>query len=139
MDNKTRKEKLLSESCGVCVYCGHKVDFNTMEVEHIIPLSKGGPDIIENNVCSCHECNASKKDMLPQEFYAAMTPKRHKAFLNRLNNLALTEHMTLAKRRLLLNGKPRPVEILEDNSRIQIELGQIAWKSLVLVLSIKTM
>ena len=56
-----------------CAYCGSK-DFLT--VDHLIPVSKGGPDCITNLVPACSFCNASKgnrdvvKWYLKQDFYS---------------------------------------------------------------------
>lgn len=41
----------------VCVYCGSNKDF---ELDHIIPLTKGGSCMFNNLVLSCAKCNRSK-------------------------------------------------------------------------------
>lgn len=40
-----------------CVYCGEK---RKLEIDHIVPISKGGDHIKENVVPCCHSCNAKK-------------------------------------------------------------------------------
>lgn len=40
-----------------CVTCGSS---NDLTVDHIIPLSKGGPHIVSNFQCLCASCNSSK-------------------------------------------------------------------------------
>lgn len=47
-----------------CVYCGSspKEDGVKLQIDHIIPLSKGGGNNIENLVSSCLECNIGKSD-----------------------------------------------------------------------------
>lgn len=43
----------------VCIYCGKKKD---LTLEHILPRSRGGPDIADNAVFVCKSCNSSKGD-----------------------------------------------------------------------------
>lgn len=43
-----------------CQYCGRKTPEVILELEHIIPLSKGGSDEIDNLITSCFECNRGK-------------------------------------------------------------------------------
>lgn len=50
-----------------CMYCGSKGGKIVLELEHIIPKSRGGPSSWENMVCSCHACNQKKRDMTPEE------------------------------------------------------------------------
>jgi len=40
-----------------CTYCGSE---ENLSVDHVIPLSKGGEDYIENLVIACRKCNSSK-------------------------------------------------------------------------------
>lgn len=70
-----------------CTYCGKEnliIELEGMKVkhnvkatiDHIHPISKGGPVFDPGNVCACcGPCNTKKKDMLPEEF---------KLFLKRL-------------------------------------------------------
>lgn len=41
-----------------CVYCGKQLTRREATIEHVIPISKGGPDIPENMVLCCRECNS---------------------------------------------------------------------------------
>lgn len=45
------------EQKDVCVYCGTNAD---LTVEHILPCSCGGEDIVDNVVMVCKSCNSSK-------------------------------------------------------------------------------
>lgn len=49
-----------------CAYCGQKG--GNLEVDHVIPFSKGGDDTIENLVTACRRCNRQKKDKSVSEF-----------------------------------------------------------------------
>ena len=52
--------------CGYrCAYCGKDLlyDFETwmgVEVDHIVPISKGGSDKLSNRVAACSICNGEK-------------------------------------------------------------------------------
>ncbi len=43
-----------------CQYCGRKTPEVILELEHIIPISKGGTDELDNLTTSCFECNRGK-------------------------------------------------------------------------------
>lgn len=53
---------------GHCYLCGEFVDFDSFEVEHRIPMSKGGTNGLDNLYCACHCCNSIKQDIYPEEF-----------------------------------------------------------------------
>jgi hypothetical protein len=53
------------ERSAVCAYCGTAE--GTMEVDHIIPVSRGGTDALSNLVLACASCNAQKGDRTPEE------------------------------------------------------------------------
>ncbi len=48
-----------------CVYCG---DDNNLEVEHIIPKSKGGTNSTKNLTLSCRKCNELKDNLSLKQF-----------------------------------------------------------------------
>lgn len=54
-----------------CLYCGAKAPRVTLELEHVIPKSKGGPNSWDNLVAACTDCNRKKGDRTPEE--AGMT------------------------------------------------------------------
>jgi len=43
-----------------CVYCGATPPTVVLEVDHIMPVIKGGENTIENLITSCFECNRGK-------------------------------------------------------------------------------
>ena len=43
-----------------CKICGKKGDNNDLEIDHIIPISKGGKSTFDNLQTLCHECNSKK-------------------------------------------------------------------------------
>ena len=63
-----RENRLLvkggADQCAYCNYHGEGLEW-----EHIIPLSRGGPDTIDNQVLACRHCNAEKSDRCPYEWY----------------------------------------------------------------------
>ena len=52
-----------SYTCRYCSQIG-----NLLEVDHIVPLSKGGNNDLENLTTSCRKCNRQKKDKTVDEF-----------------------------------------------------------------------
>jgi 5-methylcytosine-specific restriction endonuclease McrA len=48
-----------------CVYCGSTVD---IQVDHVVPLAKGGRHSIGNLTSACKTCNMSKKDLFLTEW-----------------------------------------------------------------------
>lgn len=59
-------QKLVKEGADTCAYCSCN---ESLQWEHIIPRSRGGPDTIDNMVLSCQKCNLSKGDKDPYEWY----------------------------------------------------------------------
>lgn len=49
-----------------CIYCGAKAE----QIDHVIPLARGGPHSVGNLAPSCRFCNQSKKDHLVIEWKA---------------------------------------------------------------------
>lgn len=53
-----------------CHWCGEPVSMSDREVDHLIPLCRGGAHDRSNLVASCTACNMSKHSKLPEEFLA---------------------------------------------------------------------
>ncbi|HHB94214.1 MAG TPA: HNH endonuclease, partial [Campylobacterales bacterium] len=62
-DRKLR-EYIFAKNNNKCVYCGKK----GQEIEHIVPKSKGGTNLIYNLTLSCRNCNIKKGKLTLKEF-----------------------------------------------------------------------
>src|ERR671930_26969 len=51
----------------ICQYCGKRLPRYDLNLDHVIPRSRGGTSTWENVVCSCQECNRTKGGKTPQE------------------------------------------------------------------------
>ncbi len=80
------KEYLLEKWVRLCVYCKRK-DI-PLEVEHIIPKSRGGSNRVSNLTVSCRKCNQKKGSRTGEEFgyphlqKEAKKPLKETAFMN---------------------------------------------------------
>jgi hypothetical protein len=50
-----------------CFYCGAKVPDVTLQIDHVVPVSRGGTNDGWNLVAACAECNMGKLDGTPLE------------------------------------------------------------------------
>lgn len=50
-----------------CQYCGARLARSRLNLDHIVPRSRGGKTTWENVVTSCHNCNRIKGGRLPKE------------------------------------------------------------------------
>jgi 5-methylcytosine-specific restriction endonuclease McrA len=50
-----------------CQYCGGKFSTSALNLDHVVPLSRGGKSIWENVVCCCVRCNSRKGGLLPNQ------------------------------------------------------------------------
>ena len=62
------RKLIYKKTNGHCYLCGEFVDFESFEVEHKVPLSKGGTNDLSNTFCACHCCNTIKHDIYPRDF-----------------------------------------------------------------------
>ena len=68
-DPKARdKRQLFHTQQGKCVYCGNEYQYDKLEVEHMIPKTRGGEDSIRNCQLACKSCNLAKGTMTDIEF-----------------------------------------------------------------------
>ena len=64
---KPVKERLYKEQNGLCNGCKTQFEIRNLEIDHIIPKSKGGGDYYENYQLLCGACNRMKGDR-PMEY-----------------------------------------------------------------------
>ncbi len=61
-----------------CQYCGQRLPRHELNLDHVIPRSRGGTSTWENVVCSCHVCNRRKGGKTPKEAKMALLRKPYK-------------------------------------------------------------
>lgn len=61
------KENIYVRDNYTCQYCGEKFSYKDLTLDHVYPKSRLGPDIWENIVTCCKECNQYKADKTPKE------------------------------------------------------------------------
>lgn len=60
-------QNLFNRDAFVCCYCGCKFPRAELTREHIVPVSRGGPNTWMNCVTACKACNGGKGDKLLEE------------------------------------------------------------------------
>lgn len=68
------RQAVLDRDDYICRYCGRRSQ--TMEVDHIIPVSQGGGSTLDNLVTACRECNRRKAGRTPEEAGMEVLPVR---------------------------------------------------------------
>jgi 5-methylcytosine-specific restriction endonuclease McrA len=51
-----------------CIYCLDPISFGSDELEHRMPLARGGTNEYGNLAVACHKCNATKRHKTEEEF-----------------------------------------------------------------------
>jgi len=67
LPSESIKQRLYKQQDGKCNACGHDFECRNLEIDHIVPKSKGGGDYYENYQLLCGSCNRIKGDR-PMEY-----------------------------------------------------------------------
>ena len=70
---RTHRHRLYGEQEGVCLGCDTHFPFKVMEVDHVLPKSRGGTDHFENLQLLCTHCNKSKGNKTMAEWRASQS------------------------------------------------------------------
>jgi adenine specific DNA methylase Mod len=77
------RERLYKEQNGLCNACGIEFGIRNLEIDHIIPKSKGGGDYYENYQLLCSACNRTKGDR-PMEYLRTKIKTREMLIENKI-------------------------------------------------------
>jgi 5-methylcytosine-specific restriction endonuclease McrA len=61
---KYSAKKIFEKFNFICAYCSN----DATELDHVIPISRGGPDVESNLVAACKSCNCSKGNKTIEEW-----------------------------------------------------------------------
>lgn len=72
MRNTARRDRfrrIISADEPPCAICGCQIDYkahhlapNSFQIDHIVPLDRGGDDVLDNIQPSCRNCNRRKSN-----------------------------------------------------------------------------
>jgi site-specific DNA-methyltransferase (adenine-specific) len=80
---KPVKERLYKEQNGLCNGCYTQFEIRNLEIDHIIPKSKGGGDYYENYQLLCSNCNRKKGDR-PMEYLRMKSSKKEELLKDKI-------------------------------------------------------
>jgi hypothetical protein len=106
------RSMLFARDRHVCAYCGGRFGAASLEMEHVIPSSRGGHTIWQNVVSACRSCNQRKGNRTPEAagmplLFVPYVPNRHESFIL-ANRRILADQMAF-----LLAGVPRHSRLWE--------------------------
>lgn len=111
---KSERKKILKKTDGHCAYCGCRIAYNEMQIDHIVPIYNGGEDVESNMLPACRSCNHYKGT-------SSLGAFRHK--LEKMLDVLERDNVTyrIAKRFRLVIPNPKKVqfyfEFLEEVER----------------------
>ena len=73
------KQELMRRQNNTCVYCGSRKTARTLEIDHIVPVVRGGPNDKSNLQVICAPCNQRKGIQTDEEFrarYSRLLPSK---------------------------------------------------------------
>ena len=74
----TIRYEVLKRAKSRCELCGVSHEVKALEIDHIIPRSKGGSDDISNFQALCYSCNASKGDRDDTDFRGVLASYKYR-------------------------------------------------------------
>jgi 5-methylcytosine-specific restriction endonuclease McrA len=95
----TRRNLMLRDQ-HQCQYCSRRPSLRDLNVDHVVPRSRGGSDSWENLVVSCRACNLKKGRRTPDEAGMCLlrTPQKPR--------WSTAAHILLAARESYLEWQP---------------------------------
>jgi 5-methylcytosine-specific restriction endonuclease McrA len=62
------RQAVIERDGHVCGYCHRAAD--PVHIDHVVPLSRGGDNSLDNLIVACDRCNISKGNLTPSEWEA---------------------------------------------------------------------
>ena len=89
--SKQEKQNILKKTANKCGHCGKELSVDTMTIEHIFPLYKGGNHDEFNLVALCEDCNNDKSNLVYEitDYYTYILDKYISQYIRKLTDLRL--------------------------------------------------
>jgi hypothetical protein len=73
----SRRNVLLRDKF-TCQYCGVQPPLSELDIDHVIPRSRGGQSSWQNLVAACRSCNLRKSNATPEEAHMSLLNKPYR-------------------------------------------------------------
>jgi hypothetical protein len=67
-NDPSRRLEILARDGNACVYCTAALSADTFELDHLLPVGKGGTNRKHNLVAACEQCNRRRSELEPVQF-----------------------------------------------------------------------
>lgn len=84
------RQYLLEEYGHNCQYCGGDSNDKRLEIEHKIPVSRGGSNRVDNLIIACRTCNQNKDNLTLEEYLVKLNSLKNKSNLNQIRITKIT-------------------------------------------------
>ena len=117
---KSVRFEVLKRDSFTCQYCGRSAPDVILELDHIIPVSKGGDDSIMNLVAACRDCNRGKTN---RDLSDDTAVKKQKRQLDEIQERREQLQMMVEWRNALLKEQEEQINAVEDLIRMWTGYG----------------
>ena len=121
--SKSVRFEVFKRDSFTCQYCGKSAPDVVLEVDHIIPVAKGGDNDLSNLITACFDCNRGKRD---KKLTDKQSIKLQKEELDKLNAKREQLEMIAKWRKELLNltndAIDKIIEIVNEEYYLDIHL-----------------
>lgn len=122
-----------------CRYCGRMAPLVELEVDHVHPRCENGPDVPDNLVSACVDCNRGKRDRIlrPSGEWRPTARCRSLVWCWLMESFPHREYAHLTPDALTLFAATRPIDFLELIREVKAWCAQrpgrrpLAWERLV--------
>ncbi|PAB60003.1 HNH endonuclease [Anaeromicrobium sediminis] len=125
-DKKSQRRYVYMRDEGICRFCGRKLLFKQVTLDHYLPKSRGGTNDIFNLACSCKKCNKYKRDEIPLDYKDSILELFKRAVID---GYITTSHMKMKKDELIeLTDKVHRIEDMNKHIVFQSHTHRIYLK-----------
>lgn len=101
--SKETRQLVYNKCNGHCAYCGCKLEYKDMQVDHVLAVGRGGSNDIDNLLPACRQCNYDKHKKTIEGFRKRISKELYKS-------LERVFVYRLAKKYNLVKEEPRVVK-----------------------------
>lgn len=86
---KEQRAAVYNKYDGRCAYCGKEIEYKDMQVDHVLPKSRGGTDDMDNLLPTCRRCNHYKRCSNLEEYRRSIATLHERIIKPYINRVAL--------------------------------------------------